>query len=973
MTGQGDPGFERFPAPEFSSGYAIPETHLPDGPWPWMETVDLLALLAALAAATYLAHRARSRTGLLALSAASLTYFGFIREGCICPVGALQNVVLALGDPFYEIPAVVVLLFLAPLAVAALFGRAFCAAVCPLGAIQEMVAVRPRPVPVWLDRPLRLLPYVYLGLVILLASTGGAFLICRFDPFVSFFRLSGSPDRLALGIALLLLGVFVARPYCRYLCPYGVVLGWFSRLSRWRIAVTPQGCTDCGVCLDSCPLGAVDQPPPRRRGAKLPPLALAALVLAFPLLAGGGWLLGEALGGPLARIHPGVQLAEQVYLHQTGRVDASDDTIAAFHRAGGLDGATYSLARKTQGRIGRGAAVMGAVLGLLLALRLWTATRSVSAFEADRARCLQCGRCYGDCPANRPSRPPDRSHLARPAAATAVVAGVFLVAVTAALVADPAGRMDLVDANPIDTLKDDLARHPDDEPQLTALRDADLEQREAFLEGRHRRRSAGWLLLAGAIALVAALRVHSAARRQAPRPPGRASLAARWTRDRRRVLTGLAAGVAILFATGTAVVVGSDDFMAGDGFRAALDDLSSAGRGDVDEDLPWARFRGPGGRGGAAPGDYPTRWDGAAGDAVLFATEIPLPGKSSPVAAGGRLFLTGATADRREVYAVDADSGALLWQRAVEPAFRVDEGEVWTMDLTGHAPSTPVTDGQRVYAIFANGDVAAFDLDGHELWCHNLGTPDSAYGYATSLVRHGRRLLVQLDQGLAEDGRSQLLALDALTGQVLWRKPRPVDNSWSTPVVVEAAGRQQLLTTATPYLIAYDPDDGVELWRAEVFRGDSAASPILSAGLVVVFVPGAEAVALRPDGTGDVTDTHVVWRTRGDFPELCSPTTDGRHLFTITRGGHLLAQDLSDGSILWDHRLPGPFSSSPSIMGSRLVVTSEAGHTWFLEAGPQYVELGTAELDEPVFASPVFLDGRIYLRGEQRLYALGER
>ena len=972
MADLADPGFERFPAPEFPSGYVIPEAHLPDGPWPWMETVDLIALVAALAAATYLAHRARSRTGLLALSATSLAYFGFVREGCICPVGALQNVVLALSDRFYEIPAVVALLFLAPLAVAALFGRSFCAAVCPLGAIQEMVSVRPVRVPDWLDRPLRLLPYVYLGLVVLLASTGGAFLICRFDPFVSFFRFSGSPDRLALGIGLLLLGVFVARPYCRYLCPYGAVLGWFSRLSRWRIAVTPEGCTDCGICLDSCPLSAVDHPPPDRVKVRLPPLAVVALVLAFPLLGSTGWLIGHTLGGPLARMHPGVQLAEQVYLHQTGRVDASDDTIAAFHRAGGYDGATYTLARKTRRQFDRGAATVGAVLGLLLALRLLSATRNASAFEANRARCLQCGRCYGACPANRPARPPDRSHLARPAASTAAVAVLFLVAVTAILIVDPAGRVDLVGANPIDALKDDLARHPDDEGRLQALRDVDLQQREAFQQGRLRRRSAGWLLLAGGIALVGALRVHSAARRRAPRSPGRASLAARWPRDRRRVLAGLVVGAAVLFAAGGIAKIGSDDFMAGEGFRTALDQLASAQGGRMDEELPWARFRGPGGRGVAPTGDYPVNWDGTTGEAVLFATEIPLPGKGSPVAAGGRLFLTGATAERREVYAVDADTGALLWQRTVQPAFRVDEGEVWTMDLTGHAPSTPITDGHRVYAIFANGDVAAFDLDGHELWCHNLGTPDSAYGYATSLIRHDKLLLVQLDQGLAEDGRSQLLALDALTGQVIWRKPRPVDNSWSTPVVIEAAGRQQLLTTATPYLIAYDPGDGEEIWRAKVLRGDSAASPILAGGHVVVFVPGSQAIALRPDGSGDVTDTHVVWRTDGDFPELCSPTTDDRLLFTLTRGGHLLALDLTDGSILWDHHLPGPFSSSPSLVGSRLVVTNEAGRTWFLDAGPLYVELGTADLGEPVFASPVFFDGRIYLRGERRLFALSD-
>ncbi|MBN1866897.1 4Fe-4S binding protein [Candidatus Sumerlaeota bacterium] len=250
-------GIERFPPPDFAPDYVFPsssQTAPRAAAWMW---IDSLALIVALVLATAFALKWRSRKGLVWLSLASLAYFGFFRKGCVCPIGAIQNVSQSLVDPTFAIPLVVVFFFLLPLVFAALFGRVFCSAVCPFGALQELALVRPVRVPSWLDRGLRFLPYVYLGLAVLLAATGASYIICLYDPFVGFFRMSARFHIWVLSIAMLILAMFVGRPYCRYLCPYGVLLAWLSRFSLRRVTITPHECVGCGLCRDACPFGAI--------------------------------------------------------------------------------------------------------------------------------------------------------------------------------------------------------------------------------------------------------------------------------------------------------------------------------------------------------------------------------------------------------------------------------------------------------------------------------------------------------------------------------------------------------------------------------------------------------------------------------------------------------------------------------------------------------------------------------------------
>ncbi len=311
------PAADRVPRPEFTSGYEEPTVQTPAPRSEALEYLDVVVLAACLALSGWLVIRARSREGIFLLSVFSIAYFGFFRKGCICPIGAIQNIALALADPSYAIPVVAIAFFALPLVTALSVGRTFCGAVCPFGALQDAVIVKPLRLPRWLAVPLGFLPVVYLGLAVLFAATGAEFIVCRFDPFVNFFRIGGSVEILALGACFLLLGTVVARPYCRFLCPYGVILGWLSRLSFRHAAISPDSCVQCRLCEESCPVDAIRAPDPQGLAARSPPTrsekrAFAAALIAVPVLVALGAFAGSLLAPLLARVHPTVRLEIQV-------------------------------------------------------------------------------------------------------------------------------------------------------------------------------------------------------------------------------------------------------------------------------------------------------------------------------------------------------------------------------------------------------------------------------------------------------------------------------------------------------------------------------------------------------------------------------------------------------------------------------------------------------------------------------------
>jgi len=383
------------------------------------------------------------------------------------------------------------------------------------------------------------------------------------------------------------------------------------------------------------------------------------------------------------------------------------------------------------------------------------------------------------------------------------------------------------------------------------------------------------------------------------------------------------------------------------------------------------RFRGFAGAGITSLTDIPTRWDKASGEGILWKTPIPLSGHNSPVVWRDRVFLSGANMEKREVYCFDASTGSILWIGDV-PTAPMGDRKLDVMEDTGYAASTMATDGMRVYVIFASGDLAAFDFNGRLLWHKSLGIADNLYGYASSLEVWQDSVLVQYDQGSARDENSLLYAFDGATGTLVWETKRPVSNSWTSPILVRVENEYQLITVGDPWVIAYDPKDGKEIWRADCVKGDVGASPILAGNLVIAISPDMSSVAIRAGGTGDISETHIAWINDDVGPAIVSPVADSDRIFFMDTYGTLYVVNAVDGKLIYEHDYGENVNASPTLVAGKLYVLSMDGTMFIGTPGETEFnnEISNA-LEEMCFASPAFMPGRIYIRGTEHLYCIG--
>lgn len=366
-------------------------------------------------------------------------------------------------------------------------------------------------------------------------------------------------------------------------------------------------------------------------------------------------------------------------------------------------------------------------------------------------------------------------------------------------------------------------------------------------------------------------------------------------------------------------------------------------------------------------------WDAVTGEVVLWKTEVPLPGQGSPVVWDDHVFLSGATEETREVYCFDAGTGELLWQRDVVVELTADDEPPEVSEDTGFAAPTTATDGRRAYAIFANGDVAAFDFEGNLVWSRTFGPLENAYGHAASLAIYRDRLIVQLDQGHgAEQEKSVLVALDAATGKRVWQTKRPVPNSWSTPIIVNTGQRDEIITCANPWVIAYNPKDGKELWRVDCLRGDVAPSPIFAGGLVFACNAGAGLFAIDPTKAATGEDSPLVWTALDGVPDVPSPVGNDELVFLVDSYGTVTCYEVQTGEKIWEYYLEVPVYASPTLVGEYLYVLDQKGAAHILQAGRKYKRVGKAILGEDTNSSPAFMNDRIYIRTNKHLYCIGE-
>ncbi len=526
-------------------------------------------------------------------------------------------------------------------------------------------------------------------------------------------------------------------------------------------------------------------------------------------------------------------------------------------------------------------------------------------------------------------------------------------------------------------LKEQLRAAPTDESLKKEIRRLDLEFRERYVRRLSLDRTGGWLLVGGLAVMV--LAAQQASKLQA-RPwlpklkPDATGEARRIAAQSRWSVAGISTvavvGLAILAFTASSPLPkssGEIDKLLG----LAPEDETAANAPSLAEfRANWPRFRGPDGGGISAFTNVPLSGDEKTGANVLWKSLVPAPGHNSPVVWSNRVFISGGDAAKREVFCCDATDGKLLWQRAIEnvPGSPTTQPEI--PEMTGFASPTMASDGRQVFVIFANGDLAALTLDGAPTWSKSIGVPKNTYGHAASLAIWPGKLIVQLDQDEGAPGGSKLLAFDCATGRLVWERRKPTHGSWATPIIIEAAGKAQIITLALPFVISYSLADGNELWRAELLEGEITPSPIFAGGLVIVVSPSAKLIAIRPDGAGDVTKSHVAWTAEDNIPDVTSPVGNGELIFTVTSSGVLTCFDARDGKKIWEKDLEMEVQSSPAIAGEKVFVLGTKGVAVVVEAGRQFKEVARSELPDGFLASPAFANGRMYLRGATNLWCL---
>lgn len=412
----------------------------------------------------------------------------------------------------------------------------------------------------------------------------------------------------------------------------------------------------------------------------------------------------------------------------------------------------------------------------------------------------------------------------------------------------------------------------------------------------------------------------------------------------------------------------------------------------------WPQWRGPDGQGVSNESNLPALWDPATN--VAWKSAVP-EGHSQPIVWGDRVFVTAATegpvvpgaaapehelggevfkhpdalgADKQhtlKVLAFDLESGRKLWEQVSYEGTVYDDRH----RRSSFAAPTPVTDGTLVYAYFGPQGVYAYDFDGQLAWKTSVGKfALIGMGTGTSPVLWKERLIIQRDEN--EGRNSFILALDTRTGKEAWRTQRPVQASWSTPVLVQTNGRAEVITNGNEFVIAYDPATGAELWRTKGVESNAIHTPLVGHGLVIVTAgyPSKKVIAIRPGGSGDITASdRIAWQYERGTAYVASPILYGDYVYLVSDKGILTCLDAKTGEVQYEGGrvpVPGTFMASPVAFDGRLLLTSIDGDTYVIKAGPVHEVLASNAIGEPVNASLAISQGRILVRGATHLYCI---
>jgi outer membrane protein assembly factor BamB len=391
----------------------------------------------------------------------------------------------------------------------------------------------------------------------------------------------------------------------------------------------------------------------------------------------------------------------------------------------------------------------------------------------------------------------------------------------------------------------------------------------------------------------------------------------------------------------------------------------------------WPQFRGPTGQGHASERGLPLEWSESKN--ILWKTAVPGLGWSSPVVAGGRIWLTTVVETKSRRDRVSASLRALAFDAA--SGREVVNVEVFRLDEAGYvnpknsrASPTPIVDGDRVYVHFGAEGTAALSASGQILWTTHLRY-ESQHGNGGSPVLYRDLLIVNCD---GNGGDAYVIALDAATGKTRWKtaRRRPADQAYTTPLVITVGDRDQLISIGAYRAGAYDPLTGQELWRVSYGDGFSnVPRPVFGHGLVYIATgfQTPTLIAVRPDGTGDVTRTHVAWTISRGAPYTPSPLLVGDDLYYVSDTGVLSLADAKSGEVVWQQRLGGNYSASPVLADGRIYFQSEEGVTTVISPGREFRRLAVNQLEGAMLASMAVSQRSIFIRTDSHLYRIATK
>jgi outer membrane protein assembly factor BamB len=419
----------------------------------------------------------------------------------------------------------------------------------------------------------------------------------------------------------------------------------------------------------------------------------------------------------------------------------------------------------------------------------------------------------------------------------------------------------------------------------------------------------------------------------------------------------------------------------------------------------WPQWRGPDSQGVSAEKNLPTEW--SENKNVQWKTAIPGNGFSQPIIWDKKVFLTtaiegaAAPADHKplkrvmgdkefkhpdwvgydklhtfKVMCLDRDNGKALWDKTAY------EGAVYDYRHRrgSYAAPTPVTDGKFVYAYFGSEGVYCYDFEGNLIWKRPLGGIGTVgMGVGTSPVLHENLLILVCDQEF-DSKDSFMIALNKETGSTVWRVPRPVQTSWSTPVVVKTAQRAELLVSGNEFLVAYDPATGKEFWRASGLKSHAIATPVVSGDMAIFSsgFPDKVIVAVKLGGAGNIDGTDkILWRYNKGTSYVPSPILYGDYVYLMSDAGILSCLNAKTGEVVYEGgRVPVAtkfYGASPVAFDGKLLLTSDDGDTFVIKAGPKHEVLGTNSLGEPCRTSIAIADGKLFIRGAKHLFCIAAK